>query len=225
MNIKTYIKKQYIPNYLTILRIFFMVLVIIFILVQIGNPIYYLPLNGYISSYKAGFRVNDIVAGSFFIIASITDFLDGYLARKYNWISDFGKLWDPLADKLLVDGSLICLSYNDLIPVWITVILILRDFIVDAFRMNALRQKIVVSSKLLGKLKTIFEMIGLIFIFFFFHFSYDDAYISNQIIDWYLIQNLFMIIATIFSLCSMIEYISLISKLTKNKQNAIKEVN
>ena len=225
MNIKTYIKKQYIPNYLTILRIFFMVLVIIFILVQIGNPIYYLPLNGYISSYKVGFRVNDIVAGSFFIIASITDFLDGYLARKYNWISDFGKLWDPLADKLLVDGSLICLSYNDLIPVWITVILILRDFIVDAFRMNALRKKIVVSSKFLGKLKTVFEMIGLILIFFFFHFSYDDAYISNQIIDWYLIQNLFMIIATIFSLCSMIEYICLISKLTKNKQNTMKEVN
>ena len=216
MKIKTYIKKQYIPNYLTILRIFFMVIVIVFILVHIGKPLYYLRLNSYISEYEAGFRINDIIAGSFFIIASMTDFLDGYLARKYNWISDFGKLWDPLADKLLIDGSLICLSYNNLIPIWITVILILRDFIVDAFRMNALRKNIVVSSKWLGKLKTIFEMIGLIVIFFFFHFTYNDAYISNQIIDWYLIQNLFMIIATIFSICSMIEYIKLISKLPTN---------
>lgn len=217
MNTKKIVfKKENIPNYLTILRIIFMILVIVFILVHIGPNLYYLPLNFRISSVFVPFSTNYIVAGSFFILASLTDFLDGHIARKYNWISDFGKLWDPLADKLLINGVLICLAYKDLVPVWLVVILILRDFIVDAFRMESLRKNIIISASWNGKIKTFFEMFGIIFVFFFFNFSFTKAVETNQIIDWYLIQNLFILIATFFSLVSMCEYIY---KFNKNKIN------
>lgn len=210
-------QKKYIPNYLTILRIIFMVLVIVFILVPINKDLYFLPLNFKKSHSLTNFSINDIIAGAFFVIASLTDFLDGFLARKYNWVSDFGKLWDPLADKLLVNGVLISLSYKQFIPIWIAVILILRDFVVDAFRMEALRKKVIISAGLNGKLKTFFEMIGIIFIFFFFHFNYKQAIITDQLIDWYLIQNLFLIISVWFSISSMIQYFYKINRLKNNK--------
>ncbi len=213
-----WIQKKYIPNYLTIFRIFIMVIVIILILIPKNQTVYSLPLDFQISVVKANFDINDIVAGSLFILASITDSLDGYLARKYHWISDFGKLWDPLADKLLINGTLICFAAKGLIPIWIVVILILRDIIVDAFRMTALQKSILVPSHKLGKWKTTFQMIGIIFIFFFFRFDYELAQATKQVLEWYLIQNLMMIIATIFSLASMVEYIKFISNAIKNKQ-------
>lgn len=189
-----------------------MILVVVFLLVPQEKILYYLPLNKYVSLDLSPFSTNDIIAGSFFVIASLTDFLDGYLARKYNWVSDFGKLWDPLADKLLVDATLICFAYKLLIPIWIVVILICRDFIVDAFRMQALKKNVVVPAHFLGKMKTFFQMIGLVLIFFFFNFTYVLAKNSNQIVDWYLIQNLFIILATIFSIASMFDYIFKINK-------------
>ena len=189
-----------------------MVIVIIFVLVPFGPVCYSLKLNAAVSDASATFQLNEILAAILFVIASLTDFLDGYIARKYHWVSDFGKIWDPLADKLLVDGVLICFAYLSLIPIWVCVLLILRDFIVDAFRMHALSKQIIVPASMWGKLKTVFELVGLILIFFFMHFSFNLAVATNQEVDWYLGQNLVMLIATVFSLVSMGIYIVQISK-------------
>ena len=189
-----------------------MVIVIIFVLVPFGPVCYSLKLNAAVSDASANFQLNEILAAILFVIASLTDFLDGHIARKYHWVSDFGKIWDPLADKLLVDGVLICFAYLTLIPVWVCVLLILRDFIVDAFRMHALSKQIIVPASMWGKLKTVFELVGLILIFFFMHFSFNLALATNQEVDWYLGQNFVMLIATIFSLVSMGIYIVQISK-------------
>ena len=198
-----------------------MVIVIIFVLVPFGPTCYSLRLNASVSDATASFQLNEILAAILFVIASLTDFLDGYIARKYNWVSDFGKIWDPLADKLLVDGVLICFAYLSLIPIWVCVLLILRDFIVDAFRMHALSKQIIVPASMWGKLKTVFELVGLILIFFFMHFSFGLAVATGQEVDWYLGQNLVMLIATIFSLVSMCIYIVQISK--KIQQAKIKQ--
>ena len=198
-----------------------MVIVIIFVLVPFGPICYSLRLNAAVSDATASFQLNEILAAILFVIASLTDFLDGYIARKYHWVSDFGKIWDPLADKLLVDGVLICFAYLSLIPIWVCVLLILRDFIVDAFRMHALSKQIIVPASMWGKLKTVFELVGLILIFFFMHFSLQLAITTNQEVDWYLGQNLVMLIATVFSLVSMGIYIVQISK--KINQTKIKQ--
>ena len=198
-----------------------MIIVIIFVLVPFGPVCYNLKLNAAVSDTSAAFQLNEILAAILFVIASLTDFLDGYIARKYHWVSDFGKIWDPLADKLLVNGVLICFAYLSLIPIWVCVLLILRDFIVDAFRMHALSKQIIVPASMWGKLKTVFELVGLILIFFFMHFSFALALATNQEVDWYLGQNLVMIIATIFSLVSMGIYIVQISK--KIQQVKIKQ--
>ena len=198
-----------------------MIIVIIFVLVPFGPICYSLKLNGAVSSATASFQLNEILAAILFVIASLTDFLDGYIARKYHWVSDFGKIWDPLADKLLVDGVLICFAYLSLIPIWVCVLLILRDFIVDAFRMHALSKQIIVPASMWGKLKTVFELVGLILIFFFMHFGFDLALATNQEVDWYLGQNFVMLVATLFSLVSMGIYMVQISKqiaLVKVKQ-------
>ena len=189
-----------------------MVIVIIFVLVPFGPNCYSLKLNASVSDATASFQLNEILAAILFVIASFTDFLDGYIARKYHWVSDFGKIWDPLADKLLVDGVLICFAYLSLIPIWVCVLLILRDFIVDAFRMHALSKQIIVPASMWGKLKTVFELVGLILIFFFMHFSFSLAVATGQEVDWYLGQNLVMLVATVFSLVSMGIYIVQISK-------------
>lgn len=198
-----------------------MVIVIIFVLVPFGPICYSLKLNATVSDATASFQLNEILAAILFVIASLTDFLDGYIARKYHWVSDFGKIWDPLADKLLVNGVLICFAYLSLIPIWVCVLLILRDFIVDAFRMHALSKQIIIPASMWGKLKTVFELVGLILIFFFMHFSFELAVSSNQEVDWYLGQNLVMLIATIFSLVSMCIYIVQITK--KIQQVKIKQ--
>lgn len=198
-----------------------MVIVIIFVLVPFGHICYSLKLNATVSDATASFQLNEILAAILFVIASLTDFLDGYIARKYHWVSDFGKIWDPLADKLLVNGVLICFAYLSLIPIWVCVLLILRDFIVDAFRMHALSKQIIIPASMWGKLKTVFELVGLILIFFFMHFSFELAVSTNQEVDWYLGQNLVMLIATIFSLVSMCIYIVQITK--KIQQVKIKQ--
>lgn len=198
-----------------------MAIVIIFVLVPFGPICYSLKLNATVSDVTASFQLNEILAAILFVIASLTDFLDGYIARKYHWVSDFGKIWDPLADKLLVNGVLICFAYLSLIPIWVCVLLILRDFIVDAFRMHALSKQIIIPASMWGKLKTVFELVGLILIFFFMHFSFELAVSTNQEVDWYLGQNLVMLIATIFSLVSMCIYIVQITK--KIQQVKIKQ--
>lgn len=90
--------------------------------------------------------------------ASITDWLDGYLARKYHLVTNYGKLMDPLADKLLVCSALICLVGLDRLPAWIAVMIIGREFIISAFRLIAAENGVVIAANYWGKFKTVFQM-------------------------------------------------------------------
>lgn len=124
-----------LPNKITIFRVFMIPLFVVFMMVeQISYGRY--------------------IAAGIFILAAITDFLDGYIARKNNLITNFGKFMDPLADKLLVSSALICLVEVDLIPSWIVIIIIARDFIINGFRLIALDNGVVIAASWWGKVKT-----------------------------------------------------------------------
>ena len=117
-----------LPNKLTIFRV---ILVI---------PFVALMLNGY-----------DLWAVAVFIIASLTDLLDGKIARKYNLITDFGKFMDPLADKLLVCAAMICLVEMGRLPAWMVIVIISREFIISGFRLVASDNGVVIAASYWGK--------------------------------------------------------------------------
>ena len=96
-----------------------------------------------------------------FIVASITDFVDGKLARKNKQVTDLGAFLDPLADKMLINLTLLALCYQNLVPIWIFAIIIVRDFAVDGIRMMAAKKGITISASYTGKLKTTVQMIAL----------------------------------------------------------------
>ena len=97
-----------------------------------------------------------------FVAASLTDFADGYIARKYNLITNFGKFMDPLADKILTISGMICLIELGRIPSWIVVIIVAREFIISGFRLIATEHGIVIAANYWGKWKTTFQMIMII---------------------------------------------------------------
>lgn len=99
------------------------------------------------------------IALAIFIIASLTDFLDGHIARKYNLVTNFGKFMDPLADKLLVCSALICLVELSRIPAWIVILIIAREFIISGFRLVASDNGVVIAASYWGKFKTTFQML------------------------------------------------------------------
>ena len=102
------------------------------------------------------------IAAAIFIIASITDWLDGYLARKNHLVTDFGKFMDPIADKLLVCSALICLVDNKKLAAWIVIIIIGREFIISGFRLVASEKGVVIAASYWGKFKTASQMIMVI---------------------------------------------------------------
>ena len=102
-------------------------------------------------------------AAVIFIIASMTDWLDGYLARKNHLVTNFGKFMDPLADKLLVCSAMICLIELGKIPSWIVIVFIAREFIISGFRLVAADNGIVIAASYWGKFKTVFQMFMIIF--------------------------------------------------------------
>ena len=108
-----------------------------------------------------------VIAGIIFLIASTSDFLDGYLARKNNMVTDFGKVMDAIADKLLVNGLLIILAYDRIISIVIPVVIISRDIVVDSCKMISGQNGKVVAASILGKLKTICMMSGLTLTMFY----------------------------------------------------------
>ena len=99
------------------------------------------------------------IALTIFIVASLTDLLDGKIARKYNLVTNFGKFMDPLADKLLVCSALICLVALDRIPAWIVIVIIAREFIISGFRLIAADNGVVIAASYWGKFKTTFQMV------------------------------------------------------------------
>lgn len=129
-----------LPNKITIFRVIMIPFFLIFLL---------LPEIEY----------NRIIAATIFLIAALSDFADGYIARKYKLITNFGKFMDPLADKLLVCSALICFVELKQIPSWIVIIIISREFIISGFRLIASDKGIVIAAGWWGKLKTNAQMI------------------------------------------------------------------
>ena len=106
------------------------------------------------------------VAAALFIIASLTDMLDGKIARKYNLVTNFGKFMDPLADKLLVCSALICMIELRELPAWMVIVIISREFIISGFRLVASDNGVVIAASYWGKFKTTFQMIGVVLLIF-----------------------------------------------------------
>ena len=107
-----------------------------------------------------------IIANVIFITASLTDLLDGKIARKYGLVTNFGKFMDPLADKLLVCSALICLIQLGQLPAWVVIVIISREFIISGFRLVAADNGVVIAASYWGKFKTTFQMIGVVLLIF-----------------------------------------------------------
>lgn len=167
-----------LPNKLTLLRI---LLIPVFILVMISNI-----QNHY------------LIACLIFVIASITDALDGHIARKNNLVTDFGKFMDPLADKLLVISALICMIESNLVAGWMVIIIVSRELTVSILRAIAAADGKVIAASGGGKIKTISQMLAIIILL-----------IGENINNILLINigNIFILIATIFTLYSGIDYL------------------
>lgn len=139
-----------LPNKLSLFRV---------VLVPVLVVLYYLGAR---ENFISNPEIFDYLLAPVFIIASLTDFLDGYLARKMNLVTVFGKFIDPLADKLIVMAALLILNDAGVLPVWITVVILSREFIVTGIRLVAVGDGKVIAASNLGKYKTASTMIGLI---------------------------------------------------------------
>ena len=150
--------KLNLPNKITVARICLGVIVLVLLIIpwyDLGVVFPEYIIHGEILSLKY------IIAGLLFIIASLTDFIDGKIARSRNLVTDFGKVADAIADKILVNGLLIILAYDRMIPIVVPVVIITRDIIVDSCKMICGNKGKVVAASMLGKTKTMFMMIGI----------------------------------------------------------------
>lgn len=145
--------KMNLPNKLTIFRV---ILIVPFILVLLGS---YQGWGWYESLFGGLDAISEWIALGIFIVASLTDLLDGKIARKYNLVTNFGKFMDPLADKLLVCAAMIVLVEMGRIPSWIVIIIISREFIISGFRLIASDNGVVIAASYWGKFKTTFQMV------------------------------------------------------------------
>ncbi len=150
-----------LPNRLTLLRIFFVPLIVFFVVFPFGQ---YGIVFGHIRIGFVSLPIVNLILFGLFTLASITDFFDGYLARKYHQISTFGKFMDPIADKLLVNTLFILFAYQGVIPVIAVLVMIWRDVFVDGLRMLAASKGRVVAAGYLGKLKTVVQMLTIMLI-------------------------------------------------------------
>ena len=134
-----------LPNKLTVLRVIMIPFFVVALMLDDGTN----------QTYR-------MIATAIFVIASLTDFLDGNIARKYNLVTNFGKFMDPLADKLLVCSALICLIELGQLPAWMVLIIISREFIISGFRLVASDNGVVIAASYWGKWKTVFQMVSVI---------------------------------------------------------------
>lgn len=167
-----------LPNKITVFRI---ILIPIFTVILLGQ---FLPNS-------------DIIALVIFCVACASDFIDGYLARKHKQITDFGKLMDPLADKLLVCIALICfVELRDNFPSWVAILIISREFIISGFRQLAADKGIIIQAGYWGKIKTVVQMFTCI------------AFIMDLQYDWFTtVENCLMYAATALTVISLIDYL------------------
>ena len=199
-----------LPNKITTFRMI-MVVVILFLLAipsgigQMGPMIYFNQ------NHENGIYVIHLVACILFLIASFSDFLDGYLARKYNLVTTYGKFMDPIADKLLVDMILLFFALpmtthgfgvtgQTGVPMLVCIIMIARDLIVDGIRLIAMEKKVVIAASWFGKTKTVLQMVALTFVLLnnwpFVYFGWNVN-----------VTNLLCYVAGLVSLASGIDYL------------------
>ena len=152
------------PNKLTVARMIMVPFLVVFLLTGWGGE-----ANSYISLIL-------------FVAASITDWFDGYLARKNHLVTNFGKFMDPLADKLLVCSAMICMIELGRLPAWFVIIIIGREFIISGFRLIAAENGIVIAANYWGKFKTVSQMIMIILLIL--HFDLSVFVILEQIFIW-----------------------------------------
>ena len=137
---------------------------------------------------------------------AFTDWLDGYLARKWKVVSEFGKLWDPIADKILINSIMITLSVFDYIHFGITIVFVIRDIVIDGLRMLALHYHVIVAANKYGKLKTIFQMLAICFSLFLFGMKSSAVVTPNSQIWYWFGQMLLYWIALFFAILSLAIY-------------------
>lgn len=186
-----------LPTKITVLRLILTVVIVALLCIPFSYFGFNFPrydVNG------VAVQLNYIIAGVIFIIASLTDFLDGYLARKNNQVTDTGKMLDAIADKVLVNPILIILAANGFINAIIPVIIISRDIIVDAIKMEAANKGKVVAAIKSGKLKTASMMLGLVLVFFY---NIPFEFINLRV-DLFLLY-----FACIMSIISAVQYFTL----------------
>lgn len=181
-----------LPNKLTIFRVVLVFVILIVQLIGFKNTLWGIPIT---------FIIIDLI----FVIASITDKLDGYIARKTNQVTTFGKFLDPIADKILVITAMIILVEYQKIPTWIPAIVIMREFIVSGYRLIAVQKNgEVIAANVWGKLKTVTQMIAITLAFIDKN-SYG-SFITTRLYGFDLVINIIVtvmmticVIATIFS--------------------------
>ena len=166
-----------LPNKLTILRVIMIPFFVFSLLVYDGT-------NQYLR----------YVAAVIFVVASLTDLLDGKIARKYNLVTNFGTFMDPLADKLLVCSALICMVELNQLPAWMVIVIISREFIISGFRLVASDKGVVIAASYWGKWKTTFQMIGVVLLIL----NIEKLSVVTTIVIW---------IALILTVISLIDYI------------------
>lgn len=167
-----------LPNKLTIFRVILIPFFVVFMLAPI--------CPGY-ANY---------IAVAIFIVASLTDLLDGKIARKYNLVTDFGKFMDPLADKLLVCAAMICLIETGQLAAWIVIIIISREFIISGFRLVAADNGVVIAASYWGKFKTTFQMLMVIVLIL----NFDNRYFQ-------ILGTVLTYIALVLTVVSLIDYL------------------
>ena len=167
-----------LPNKLTIMRVILIPFFVFFLL----SP--YFPAYG------------NYIAVAIFIVASLTDMLDGKIARKYNLVTNFGKFMDPLADKLLVCSAMICLIELDRLAAWIVIVIIAREFIISGFRLVASDNGVVIAASYWGKFKTTFQMLMVIVLI-----------LDIQMPFFQILGTVLTYVALILTVVSLIDYI------------------
>ena len=186
-----------LPNKITISRIIMSIIILVLLMVPWYNLGIHFPVFQVVGRIEVDLKY--IIAGVLFVIAALTDLLDGHIARSRNLVTDFGKVMDAIADKVLVNGVLIILACDHRISVAIPVIIITRDIFVDAFKMASGKKGKVVAASILGKAKTVCMLIGISLVMFY-NLPFELIGIN--------IAGAFLIIATILSVISGCQYYS-----------------
>lgn len=182
-------------NKITMSRVIMSIIIIVLLLFPFDQMGIDFPT--YLIGGKILIDLKYIIVGVLFIIASFTDFLDGYIARKYNMVTDFGKMVDAISDKLLTNSVLIILGCSGKISAAIVVVIIARDIVVDSIKMVAGQKSGAVGASMAGKIKTACMLVGITLLFFYdLPFSLANIYPAKGII----------MIATVLSVISGIQY-------------------